>query len=685
MADSTASTATTEPLVKTMLDPTETSMGITSYRSADIPGFSAVLKGRYSDFIVHEVGTNGDLAVLTTLDATIEGHTPKDPVPDDRKRKRDTQEETPLKNPLTDPPKESLTDESEEPDWELLKAELIPLIDGEEDSISSEQRAENVKIFLEQDPDPSLMFMSVRASSDKQKRKALHEWIRSRLAKLALADTSEVDGVKVVRLWKTCFAKYMPNFGKFPRAPRDKPPKKFLRCVLYKENLDTNSALHQLQRRCGGGRGRGNIRLGFAGMKDKRGVTAQFITMPGKTSVERLIKSINPKEDMSQKTGGGHTDAAGVAVMRIGNFEYVDEDLRLGRLQGNRFDVVLRNVIMDQASDRSETKEILEKAASALGTAGFVNYFGVQRFGKYYDTHLIGTAILKKNYDKAVDLILQPKPDEREITANARKAWQERFSKLEDADAEKKAAAEKECARKIVRDFGRFNHNEVAILESLARHPLDYRRAIGSVSKTMRMMFVHALQSYLWNHAATCRIRELGEEVVEGDLVLEHPMENFNPGIPKVRLVTAEDVDAQRYSLPDIFLPLIGSKTIDPENQAAVVFTTLLEEQGLTRKSFDIKDRDFNCAGDYRRMIVRPAGVDFDLIEYTDPRQPLVQTDLMKLQNIEIETCSDPSKNPLLAMRIGFTLPSSAYATVALRELMKRPTSADYQKDLSLE
>jgi hypothetical protein len=35
-------------------------------------------------------------------------------------------------------------------------------------------------------------------------------------------------------------------------------------------------------------------------------------------------------------------------------------------------------------------------------------------------------------------------------------------------------------------------------------------------------------------------------------------------------------------------------------------------------------------------------------------------------------------------MVVGFTLPPSSYATIALRELMKKPTSADYQKRLQL-
>ena len=35
-------------------DSVETELGIICYRSADVGGFTAVLKGRYSDFLVHE-------------------------------------------------------------------------------------------------------------------------------------------------------------------------------------------------------------------------------------------------------------------------------------------------------------------------------------------------------------------------------------------------------------------------------------------------------------------------------------------------------------------------------------------------------------------------------------------------------------------------------------------------------
>lgn len=65
----------------------------------------------------------------------------------------------------------------------------------------------------------------------------------------------------------------------------------------------------------------------------------------------------------------------------LGNFEYVKNKMWLGALSGNRFRVVMREVtpagpIADVAA-----------AVEALKASGFVNYFGLQRFGSNFPTH----------------------------------------------------------------------------------------------------------------------------------------------------------------------------------------------------------------------------------------------------------------------------------------------------------
>jgi 23S rRNA pseudoU1915 N3-methylase RlmH len=77
--------------------------------------------------------------------------------------------------------------------------------------------------------------------------------------------------------------------------------------------------------------------------------------------------------------------------------------------------------------------------------------------------------------------------------------------------------------------------------------------------------------------------------------------------------------------------------------------------------------------------------VEFEFFEYADPLEPLVQTDLMKLDGVSNNQGAPAEQsNKLLGMRVELTLPSSAYA-IALRELMKRPTSSEFQGELKLQ
>jgi tRNA pseudouridine13 synthase len=239
-----------------------------------------------------------------------------------------------------------------------------------------------------------------------------------------------------------------------------------------------------------------------------------------------------------------------------------------------------------------------------------------------------------------------------------------------------------------------YMQSENAILNSLVRHPLDYKRAYSCIVKTMRMMFIHALQSFLWNKAASFRIDTMGLSIVEGDLVLADPNgdQANGDGCPDVEVVTDEDVALKRYSLEDVVLPLIGGKTRNPSNASGDVFDAVLKENNLAREMIEqLDERDFQCCGDYRKLICRPTDVDFNVIEYVDELQPLLQTDYMKLHGLDVDrnsTSGEPAKSegkdPLLAMVVGFSLPSSSYATIFLRELMKRPTSSEYQSELKL-
>lgn len=295
-----------------------------------------------------------------------------------------------------------------------------------------------------------------------------------------------------------------------------------------------------------------------------------------------------------------------------------------------------------------------------------------------------GIAVLKGDFRKAIDIFMSPKPDDRPDATRGRLDWENRFPKGEEESPEKEAQA----AARVIKCLNRFMTAENAAMQSLSRFPMDYRRAFRCIPKTLRMMFLHAVQSLVWNRAASHRIKLNPTHILPGDLVMMKQEDDSIKG-SNVHLVTEDDIETNRFSIVDVVLPLMGTKSILPTNEIGDVMKNLLQELGVTINSFkevQIQDNDLALHGDYRKLLVRPTDFTYTIQEYFDPKQPLLQTDLMALngEDIIISPPEDGQKKKI-AMIVGFTLPSSSYATVALRELMKKPTSSEYQKDLKLE
>ena len=95
----------------------------------------------------------------------------------------------------------------------------------------------------------------------------------------------------------------------------------------------------------------------YAGTKDKRAITTQKVCASnidvGRISaVNKLMKNI-----------------------AVGDFEYTKCALKLGELGGNHFSIVLRNISSN--ADGPSVSALVQ----SLRQNGFVNYFGMQRFG----------------------------------------------------------------------------------------------------------------------------------------------------------------------------------------------------------------------------------------------------------------------------------------------------------------
>ena len=70
--------------------------------------------------------------------------------------------------------------------------------------------------------------------------------------------------------------------------------------------------------------------------------------------------------------------------------------------------------------------------------------------------------------------------------------------------------------------------------------------------------------------------------------------------------------------------------------------------------------------GDYRKVIVKPGDLEWSIRTYDNSSQQLIPTDLDILEGRQYDNLEGPKK----ALIVSFNLPSSSYATMALREVL---------------
>jgi tRNA pseudouridine13 synthase len=120
---------------------------------------------------------------------------------------------------------------------------------------------------------------------------------------------------------------------------------------LEKRDLTTPEAVARVCRAIGADR----RTVGWAGMKDRKGVTRQWISVWGVTPEAVLACQLD-----------------GIRLLRAARHNH---KLRTGHLRGNRFVLRLREVATDRMDDLAQVLRKTERR-------GFPNYFGMQRFGR---------------------------------------------------------------------------------------------------------------------------------------------------------------------------------------------------------------------------------------------------------------------------------------------------------------
>jgi len=687
---------------------TEADVHITEFIAPKVSGFHGVLKHFASDFHVREVNKSGKIMYLNELWTKA-------------RAREEILEENNAKKELKKTMGEDfiLGDD----DKNLLQAHF------NEDQITKliiffkDNKQSNIDVNVKAPEDPSDV-KAVKASRGKG-----HGAIRDlSVGELLSSESHPEGGAQTIRIWrrdKELAEKSRPQKkerpGKRERGkgkgkgkgddekkdtyrltqwPADRP--NFLLFKLYKENRETQQAIQTIAKATG----LAPKLFSFAGTKDKRGYTTQLCTV-NRVTAEKLRRGVaHPNWDW---------------CVRVEPIDYVPEILRLGDLSGNHFEVLLRDI-----DPSEENKKKVIDALNSWKEGGYLNYFGCQRFGTQgrIRTHHVGAAILRKEFETAVALILG---DDSSL-------FPENPLKKQKIDLDDPRAHHIERKKKLVEAFqegdyntafqqtAHFNFLEQSLLQSLIAKPKDFHDALTKLPRNSLSMYLHAVQSYTFNYVLSQRIKETGAVFQEGDFVLPPEAQDDDEEEDAAtdarsnafsRVITDAKADAG-YKFTDVVLPLPGTDVKYPP-KTKELYTKAAQDIGI-----DLADLAacsiFKLCGAYRRVAILPTNVDWEIIEpetmaskfshiasdidrinskekenkekddnKTETEKKENEDEKMEGENIQkdeditMKTEEDVKKekkkeDPFpgrAGIRVSVTLPASAYVTMALREVMK--------------
>lgn len=752
----------------------EHAVGITAYVSPDVPGFNCIIKHRYTDFIVNEILPNGQVLHLTSLSAARKGQkqekdgvvngttdVPGDGIPspdstetaqqtlpqkreaeeDDepspgdpstpRKKRRIEQTETPGRGISVDEATAEASELQEMPasasngdGKEQILANVSESAKSALQGIFGEKKAmeilnlyANVILHPDRKPRDQPTVMSDEIS-EKAKRTEAHVAIRgifnSKLETMTMQDMPGVMSVKAAPNKGPSGARAPMNGSKGAytkgKLGWNELGGEYLHFTLYKENKDTMEVLYYIASQL-------KIPIKnfqFAGTKDRRGVTAQRVAV-FRVYADRISK-------LNRMARG----------WRAGDFEYKKHGLDLGELTGNEFLLTLRDCHFHDEEDLEHeerltlAKEVTAKAVESFREKGFLNYYGLQRFGTFSTgTHTIGQYMLKGDLEAAIDCILTYSDDmlsKNQDTTSSKKVPQDDINRADAIRLWRTEGKVNDAVSKMPRRF----QAESAIIQYLGRRDRksgkllqdrDWQGALMQIQRNLRLMYVHAYQSYVWNTVAGKRWELYGGPVVEGDLVIVgekdedagnvkdqvdedgepifHPAEDDSApsaedAFTRARQLTKQEAESGKYDIFDIVLPLPGFDVLYPANAVGEFYKEFMaSEDGGAMDPHDMRRpwKDISLSGGYRKMMSRPGQqFEFEVRSYSAEEEQMVETDLEKIEKgrraknaaqaekedgMKDSEPVPPSTNDKIAVILKMQLGSSQYATMALRELTK--------------
>jgi tRNA pseudouridine13 synthase len=224
--------------------------------------------------------------------------------------------------------------------------------------------------------------------------------------------------------------------------------------------------------------------FGYAGRKDARAVTRQWISVDTKTSgatAERVAA----------------LDMPGVRVLRV---ERHPRKLRRSQHRGNRFCLRLRDLA-------DEDLPLIEERIAGVRAGGMPNPFGRQRYGYRGLSHELGRRLLAIDHEGYIRELVSKEqaPDTKEVA-------QLREAILSGDRAEQKNLGT--LRGRLPRDLG-------VLAKQLVRRPNDWKSALRALPRSLLGIHLSALQSRVFDHVLAHRAGGLGR-VQRGDVLFLH-------------------------------------------------------------------------------------------------------------------------------------------------------------------
>jgi tRNA pseudouridine13 synthase len=374
-----------------------------------------------------------------------------------------------------------------------------------------------------------------------------------------------------------------------PFTRPDEPGGRFLNFVLEKRDWSSTSAISEIAKRLH----TTHKQFSVAGNKDKCAITVQLASASG-VSKEALL-SLRIKD------------------MSINGAWVAKDKVRIGSLLGNRFTIKLRD-----ADGDSKTR--VPAIASELKGV-FPNYFGPQRFGSTRkNTHEIGLKLLKNDFEGAAISNICDSVGEK--NDEARQAREELKNGLDFARA--------------LNYFPKHLRLERSMVAHLARKPGDYLGSFKQLPRGMLLLFIHAVQSHVFNLL-------LSERIAEAEKNKKNSSANPTNSPLALELERGEFFCSETVGFPDISKASDGGwivgKIIGSETPINDREKEMLARLGIEKSSFRLKAiPEIASKGTYRTLLAPLKDFNFDADTTT----------------------------------FRFSLPAGSYATVAMREFMDK-------------